>query len=148
MLQEITDCGIPPSFWQGRHSRAALRREAGASLPEASPVGVIRHQSGIGGAPFLRLSGGSAGSATPSSERFESASGAAVPFSTKTSTVRAFEPVDVRHCGENRTSPVDVAPRSEGNVAQPARRRHKNIVAGFVFNESGHSLVYESSEQA
>ena len=62
-----------------------------------SPAGAVRHQSGIGGAPFLRLSGGSAGSATPSSERFESASGAPVPFSTKTSTVRAFEPVDVRH---------------------------------------------------
>jgi hypothetical protein len=98
----------------------------GASLPEASPVGVIRHQSGIGDAPFLRLSGGSAGSVMPRSARLESARGASVPFSTKTSTGRAFEPVDVRHCGVSRTTPNGPEVRFGVSVAQPARRRQNN----------------------
>ena len=74
--------------------------------------------------PYSRhyVNGGHGGSATPSISRPESASDDAVPFSTKTSTARTFEPVAARHCGVSRTSPDGEGMRSGATVAQPKRK--------------------------
>lgn len=55
----------------------------------------------------------------PSMDRLKRGSGEDAWFSTKTSSVRALEPVDARHWGVRATGLRGAGPRSGGSVAQP-----------------------------